>query len=134
MLLVEQAREYRCVLMSLDLIHSLTIHFTALHLAWVIHNHNRHQKCSTKASLLSSAQHRSIDVIDILVDYPGCIANLKNNEGNTPLHLAVMLVDDELEELDDDEAIRLDVVDVLLEKMIDDRVNLGYGPLCRNDY
>ena len=83
---------------------------------------------------LSSAQHRSIDVLDILVDCSGCIANLKNNDGNTPLHLAVMLVDDELEELDDEDAVRLDVVDVLLEKMMDDRMNLGYGLLCRNDY
>jgi hypothetical protein len=84
--------------------------------------------------LLYSAHHRSIDVLDVLVDHVGCIANPKNNDGDTPLHLAVKLEDEEIDELDDEEAIRLDVVDVILEKMMEDRVNLGYGHQSRNAY
>jgi ankyrin repeat protein len=84
--------------------------------------------------VIYSARHRSIDVLDLLVDYPGCIVNPKNNDGDTPLHLAVRLDDEELDELDDEDAVRLDIVDELLEKIMEDRVNLGYGHLCQNSY
>lgn len=72
-----------------------------------------------------AAQHRSLDVLDILIDYPGCIVNPTNNNGDTPLHLAVRLSEDELNDLDEEDATRLDVVDALLEKMMEDKVNLG---------
>jgi ankyrin repeat protein len=63
------------------------------------------------------------------LEYPGCVANPKNNDGDTPLHLAVKLTDEELEDIDDDDAARLDAVDVLLEKMMEGKVNLGYKHL-----
>jgi ankyrin repeat protein len=72
-----------------------------------------------------SARQRSLDALEVLLDFPGCIVNSKNNNGDTPLHLAVTIDDEELQELDDEDAARLEVADMLLEVMMEQKVNIG---------
>jgi len=66
------------------------------------------------------------------MNQPGCVLNLRNNDGDTPLHLAIKLKKYELEELDDEDAVRLDIVGMVLRKMMREGVNLGYGHSSRN--
>lgn len=72
-----------------------------------------------------SARQRSLDALEVLLDDPGCIVNPKNNNGDTPLHLAVIMDDEELQELDEDDAPRLVAVDILLEATMEQKVNIA---------